>query len=346
VDDQLNPEPDNTPAPNVCISCGSPAILPGYPNKLCAPCRDKFIKFNVPAWVKLFGAGIVVIMLISINWLPGNLKAALALARGENAELNHNYITEQNELEKAKKLVPGSIDILAHLMIASFNNDDFKTVFAVSNDLEHKSIEDTVLFNKLNDIIARTKDYFPSDTLTKMLGIYKKTTVPDTAYQRYLKKFPMDVFALFSLASSYSDNEKYKSADSLLSTLLTIDREYTPALILKTIVKRELSQPDSSIYYCDKMLQNNRQSLFALSSKSRTLLKTGKNQEGLKLAEECYDLKKSMPYNLATLAIAYHFNKDYKQRDAMIAIAAKDSTSNAYMQYAKDIISNKIKFQN
>jgi len=346
VDDTLAPEPENTPAPNVCIGCGSPAILPGYPNKLCALCRTKFIKFNVPLWVKLFGAGILVIMVISIIWLPGNLKAALALARGEKAELNRNYVTEQNELEKARKLVPGSIDILSHLMIAGFYNSDFKTVLSVSNDLEHKTIEDTILFNKLTDVIARTKDYFPSDTFTRVLGVYKKTIIPDTAYLRYLKKFPMDIYALYSLASSYSDNEKYKSADSLLSVLLTIDHENIPALNLKTMVKRELNQPDSSIYYCDILLETNHQSLFALSSKSRTLLKTGKNKEGLKLAEECYQLDKNMAYNVATLAIAYHFNKNYKQRDAMLAIAAKDSTTEAYMQFAKDIFSNKVKFQN
>lgn len=341
-----SPDPENIQPANTCISCGSPDILPGYPNKLCAACRNKFIKLNVPLWIKLFGAGIAVIMLISIIWLPGNLKAALALARGEKAELSRNYITEQNELEKAKKSVPQSVDILSHLVIAGFNNGDFKTVLSSLNDLENRTIDDSALVSKLNDIAARTKDYFPSDSLTKVLDVYKNKSVPDTVYQRYLRKSPMDVFALISLASAYAGEEKYKSCDSILSTILVIDHAYAPALNLKTMVKRELNDPDSSIYYCDQTLEINHQALYALSSKSRTLLKTGKNQEGLKLAEECYDLDKSMSYNLATLAIAYHLNKDYKHRDAIIAVAAKDSDSESYMKYAKDIISNKVKFQN
>jgi len=346
VDNTPNPDPENIQPADACISCGSPEVLPGYPNKLCSACRDKFTRLTVPPWIKLFGGGIAVIMLISLIWLPTNLNAALELARGEKAELNRNYITEQNELEKAKKLVPGSIDILSHLVIAGFNNDDFKTVLSSLNALENKTIEDTLLVSELNEIAAEARDYFPSDSLIKILGKLKPTEIPDTAYQRYLRKFPRDIFALISLASSYAGQEKYKSSDSLLSTLLAIDHTYAPALNLKTMVKREINEPDSSIYYCDQLLETNHQSLFALSSKSRTLLKTGKNKIGLKLAEECYHLDKSMSYNLATLAIAYHLNKDYKQRDAIIAIAARDSDGESYMKYAKDIISNKVKFQN
>jgi hypothetical protein len=347
VDNNLTPETENTPEQTVCIKCGSPEILSGYPNNLCASCRQQLIKFPIPLWVKLFGAGIALVMIISFIWLPGNLSAAIAMERAEKAEKNHNYITAQNELQKAQKNAPNAIEILSHLTIAAFHNGDFQTVLGASDKLQGKEIEDTALYNELNNVITQTSEYFPSDTFKTTFKNYKNSIIPDSAYRVYIKKNPMDIYAIVALASSYSDNnDKYQSADTLLSRAIAIDRSYILALYLKTMIKRELNQPDSSIYYCNQVLSINHQSAYALSSKARTFLKVGKNKDGLLLAKQCYQLDANMPYNLATLALAYHFNKDFKQRDAILKSVEKDSTNAPYLAYVKDVISNKIKFQN
>ncbi|TWJ02328.1 hypothetical protein JN11_01300 [Mucilaginibacter frigoritolerans] len=347
MDNNLITETENTSEQIACIKCGSPQILAGYPNKLCADCRQQLIKFPIPLWVKLFGAGIALVMIISFIWLPGNLSAAIALSRAEKAEKSHDYITAQNELKKAQNNAPHAIEILSHLTIAAFHNGDFKTVLEASDKLQGKEIEDTALYNELNNVITQTNEYFPSDTFKTSFKKYKNLVIPDSAYRTYIKKNPMDIYTIVALASSYSDNnDKYQNADTLLSKAIAIDRSYIPALYLKTMIKRELNQPDSSIYYCDQVLLINHQSTYALSSKARTFLKVGKNKEGLLLAKQCYQLDADMPYNLATLALAYHFNKDFKQRDAILDSVKKDSTNAPYITYVKDIISNKIKFQN
>jgi hypothetical protein len=345
-DNNPNLEPDDKATEIACIRCGNLEILEGYPNKLCLNCRESLIKFPIPLWVKLFGTGVALVMLISIIWLPKNLQAAIALSRAERAEKKFNYITEQQELEKAKKTVPGSIDILAHLVIASFYNGDFKTLDSASNALENKNIEDTALFNKASYVMTEIKSYAPTEPFVKAFEKYKNSSIPDTAYQQYLKKNPEDVYAIYSLAASYSNEEKYVLADSMLSRTLTVQPSFFPAMQQKTMVKRELNQLDSSLYYCDKLLAENNQHVFALSSKARTLLKSRKNSEGLNFALQAYKLDENDPYNLATMAVAYHFNKNYKQRDALISLSQKDSALSVTMGYAKDIISGKIKFQN
>jgi hypothetical protein len=345
VDNPIEPEVSNAPEENSCINCGSPDIVDGHRNKLCAPCRQKFIKFPIPLWVKLFGAGIAVIMVISLIWLPRNIKAAVYLSRAEKAEAGLNYVTEQKELEKAKALVPGSLDIQSHLAIAAFYNEDLPAIIEADKIISTRNFEDTALLRKVENVMNGLRDYFPSDTFTNVLGRYKNKAIPDTAYQHYLKKFPMDIYATYSLAASYLNQEKYAPVDTLLSKALSIDPGFIVAMDLKTMVKRELNQPDSSIYYSDKLLAINHQALYAMSSKARTLLKTRKNKEGLQLALDCYKIDKNMAYNTATLAIGYHFNNDFKNRDAIIR-SAKDSLTIAYLEYAKDIISNKVKFQN
>jgi thioredoxin-like negative regulator of GroEL len=343
VEENLNPETENKPEIPVCRNCDSPNVLHGHPMLLCGDCRTKLINYPIPLWVKLFGAGIGVVLLISMIWLPKNLSAAISLTRAEKAEKRHDYVTGQRELEKAQKIVPNSTDVLEHLMIASYYNNDFATLYDASARLQNKTIEDSAIYEQLTTILNETKQYTPSDTFATAFKQYKDLVVPDTALSRYVKKNPFDIYAVYTLASSYDDKQQYRSADSLLSRLLVIDAEFFPALNLKTRVKREIDQPDSSIFYCDKILALNHQSVYGMSSKARTFLKTGKKQEGLNLAKQCYQLDDKTPYNLATLAIAYHLNNDFKARDAVLTNAKKDTANAYYMNYANDIISNKAK---
>jgi len=342
VDENLNPETEQKP---VCATCGNPEILEGYPIKLCNDCRNKFIQFPIPVWVKLFGAGIAVILLVSAIWLPQNLGAAIALSRAENAEKNRDYLTEQRELEKAKKSVPNSIDILGHLAVASFYNFNLGTTDSTINALQKRNFEDTALLHNINYIIDELKSFYPSEAFDTAFTKYKKTLVPDTALERYIRKNPNDMYALYTLASSSADKDEYQKSDTLLSRILTIQPDFILALNMKCMTKRELNQFDSSAYYCDRLLYINHQSTYAMSAKARTLVKSGKNKEGLELALKVSDLNKNDPYNLTTLAIAYHFNKNYKERDRLIDLAEKDSVSRYYMKYAKEIFSGKIKYQ-
>lgn len=342
MDENLNPEIKQKP---VCVACGNPEIVEGYPNKLCTNCRDRFIKYPIPTWVKLFGAGIAVIMLISFIWSSGDFDAAMALKRAEKAEESKNYLTEQRELQRAKKITPHSTDILAHLAIADFYNLDVVSLDSILGELQNKNFEDTAVLRQVNHVVDKLKSYSPTAAFDTAFTAYKKSPIPDTALERYIRKNPTDLYAIYTLASSYSDKDQYEKADMMLSKTLSVEPDFMPAMAMKCMVKRELKQFDSSFYYCNKLLDINHQSVYALSAKARTLIRSGKYVEGLKLAKQVDNLSKNDPYNITTLAIAFHFNKDYKERDRLIKLAEKDSASNSYMKYAKDIFSGKIKYQ-
>ena len=344
MEENTNPEAKSEPDVPVCGSCQNPDVVPGHPMLLCSNCRAYFIKYPIPLWVKLFGAGVGVVLIISLIWLPRNMGAAIALSRAEKAEKELNFLTSQQELEKAKKVAPKSIEVLGHLMIASFNNEDFNTLFDALKAMGDKSVEDTALYNQLSYIMSEARYYTPSDAFAKEFASYQNRPVPDSAYRRFIKQQPSDINAMLSLANLYVQQNNYRPADTLLSRVMVIDNEFIPAINLKSKVKREIGQPDSSIYYCNKLLAMNHQSLYGLSAKARTLLKTGKLENGTQLAKQCYELSHTEPYNLATLTIAYHLSKNYKQRDEIINSAPKDSATVYYMQYAKDVVSNKIKF--
>jgi len=340
VDQDLNPEYE---AKAVCASCASPDVLDEHPVKLCANCRDNFIKFPIPLWVKLFGAGIGVVMIISIIWLPKNFETAIALSKAEKAEKNKNYITEQHELEKAEKGIPNLADLSAHMVIASFYNLDMVTMGAALKKIENKSIDDADLIRRVNDVVAAMRSYYPSGAYDTAFSRYKK--VPDTALQRFVRLNPTDVNAIYMLAQSYIEKEKYNEADTILSRVLQIEPDLLPGMYSKGMVKREIDQLDSSIYYCDKALEIDHQSVYALSCKARTIMKSGRHKEGLDMALKVEQLNKTDPYNTSTLAIAYHFNSNFAMRDQLLHKAEKDSTLASYMKYARDVISGKEKYK-
>lgn len=279
-------------------------------------------------------------------WLPSNFKAALNLERAQKAEDKHEYLTEQRELEFAQKTAPNSVDVLSHLIVACYENGDFQTLFKAANTLGGKEIDDKNMLSRLNNIMEEAQLYIPDSAYSAAFSKYKNQAVPDTALQKYAHANPGSFYAVYQLAYSYTIKDKNLQADSLATWLLKQHPGFKGALNLKISVKRELNQIDSALYYSDWLLKENNQDLYALSAKARVLLKTHRNAESMQWAQQCYALSPNDAYNAATLAMIYHFNKDYKKRDELLALASKDSTLGASMTYVQDVISNKIKFQN
>jgi len=71
---------------NLCINCGKCEADEKYPNKLCTDCRDSFIKFPIPLWIKIFAAAVGAVVLISMVTLPKSLSTSIHHKRGMNAE--------------------------------------------------------------------------------------------------------------------------------------------------------------------------------------------------------------------------------------------------------------------
>lgn len=340
---QTNPEPVN----KGCINCNHPIVEEGYPNRLCSDCRQNFIKFPIPLWIKIFGGVVFAVLLYSMSKLPQTISAGVEFAKGKKAIDEKNYITAQKAFEKVTVKEPKYIEGLSYLMIASFNNQDFETFINTFNSLKSKEINDTELFNKLDHMIAIVGNYFPSDSLSALSVTYKNSidSIPDNILLAYLKKNPDDIYAKTSFASRLFDKKSYLSVDSFLSSILSKEPGMFNVILMKASVKRELKQWDSSFYFCDFLINGNKQSVYGLSSKARTFLKNKQDKQGLDFALKAYNLNSNEPYALATLAMAYHLNNMKNERDVLIKIADSDSLKSEYMSYVTDIISGKEKFR-
>jgi tetratricopeptide (TPR) repeat protein len=333
------------PTSGGCISCGSVAVLHGYPNALCQDCREKFIKYPIPLWIKLFAAGIGLIFLFSLYKIPTNISLGVHLEKGKTALDEKRYLTAQREFQQAVKKLPNDIQAEGNLLIASFYNQDFEVLGKAYEKLKDKRTEDTELYDRINNILVMSEDYFPNDSFNALLHQYGDdfANVPDKALIQYIDSNAVNTFAAMSYAARLYSKDEYAKCDTVVQKILAKEPDYFPALSMLAGVKRQLGDFDASIEYCNEMLAFNKESVYALSSKSRTMLKNKKDDEALKLALQASDLDEKDAYNMGTLLMVYHFTNKTKEKDEVFKkiTALKDSASIQNVQYAKDVVSGK-----
>jgi hypothetical protein len=332
----------------VCASCKSVLSRNHFKVPLCADCRNNFIKFPIPVWIKAFGTGILIILAFSLSQLSKNLTTGIHLQRGKEAAKGHNFLTAQNEFEQVVQKEPGYIEGQGRLLLAAYYNNDLTTLGNVYQKLVNKNFENEDLYGEINSVAQHLNTYYPSDSFLVVMEEYngKVDSIPGKAFQDFFAKNSEDYFAITAYASNTFDQKNYKVTDSLLNTVLAFDRNNQNALAMKIPLKREMLQFDSSYYYANRILKINKQSLYALASKVRTLLKEKKDEDALKLAEYTYNMNKRDLYSMSSLAMAYHYKNDTAKRDAIIAAIEKDSTAASYSTYVKDVISGKENFRN
>jgi hypothetical protein len=335
------------PSTPVCAGCTAPLAMPAPRTPLCPDCRDQFIRFPIPFWIRVFGGGVLLVVLFCLYRLPENLKTGIHFKRGKAAAESHNYVSAQKEFELAVGREPGFLEAQCRLLLAAYHNDDYTTVYGVSNTLQGKSIEDNELLNEMTGVVTTMNRYFPTDSFRVFTERWAlpEDSIPVNAYTQYMAQNPDDDYATLRLGSILLDKEAYGTVDSLMDGLLQKHPGFHPALTMKVSAKRNRLQFDSAHYFADQLLAENHENVYALSAKARTLLKEKKDREALALAKRGYALNEREGHTIATLALAYHFNNDAKSRDALLKKAESDTAAAEYITMAKDIISGKESFR-
>ena len=332
-----------------CANCGNLNVVPGYPTPLCDECRQLFIKYPLPLWVKMFAAGILLVMLFSWYTFPKNFSLGIHLENGKKAEKAGKYLTAQREYEAVLQKVPGNTEAEARLMKVSFYNEDFEIFTGMAEKLAGRSFEDDELLESLNDLVDRFTGYYPDDSLQQIILSNKLHAAPmeDTVLLNYLS-LNRDIYGMYYYAGVCFDKENYTTCDSVLNLILQDDENYIPALRLLATSQREQGQPELSIQTCNHMLAINRENAYAIASLARNYLKQKKDKEALQLALQSVETNKNEPYAIATLVLAYHFNNEQAKRDELIRLAkvSGDSTLMGFMEYPQDIIAGKQTFRN
>jgi len=332
-----------------CAGCGAPATEEKHSTPLCADCRQKFIRYPIPVWIRVFAAGIGALVLFSLFTFPKDLSLGIGLEKGERAEKEKKYITAQREMEQAVKKAPGNVEAEGHLLIDAYYNQDMQTLARQFKKLKDTRIEDKQLMASIEEILDKLPGYYGNDSFSNFTTSHPDWyKVSDADWAAYMDRNPRDVSALIIRASLFFGRKEFPRCDSCLQDILRIDPGFYPALEMISSLKRQEKKPDSALLYNERLLSINKEFPYGIASKARTLLMQKKDKEALDLALKGYAFKKDDAFVQATLILAYHFNQQMKDRDDLIKTARQafaDSVDKGNLQYALDVVDNKEKFR-
>jgi tetratricopeptide (TPR) repeat protein len=292
-------------------------------------------------WVKLFAAGIGLILAFSLYKIPRNIKTGIQFEKGMTAMSQKKYLTAQNEFQKVVNKAPAYIEAQGNLMISSFYNMDFETFAKTFEVLKGEDIKDAYLLGQLENILKKAEGYYSNDEIKKLEHDYGDNfeKIPDNILRKFLDSNNNN-YAAMGYASRLFDKDSFAACDSIVKLVLKDDPEFIPGYMTLASSKRQQGQFEESIGYCDKVLSINSEYAEAISSKSRTLLKAGKDKDALELALKSFHLNEKDSYAIASLILVYHFTNKTDEKNKMISRIKPltDSISVQSLRYAMDVI--------
>lgn len=328
-----------------CINCGAAEVIPGYTHALCGNCRTAFIRYPIPNKTKLFAAGIAVVLVFAMLSVPKQISTGIHLKRAIAAEKERRFATAEKELHQVLEYQPDYTEALAHLMIASYHNQNLAQLYKTNQIIGGRTMDNTELVEEINLLTQKTGDNMPPETMDALYATWGATdNIPDSSLLNYLAEYPKQTFALMLYSQRLLKQNRYKSCDSLLQIAATVAKDINQINILRIGAKRGVRQFDSALYYCDQLLYQNSENYYALAGKARALLQRGDLREGMELAQKTCKQFPNDGYCIATMALAWHANHQPAKRDALVSQLLRDSTTSDYAQYVIDVINQKEQF--
>jgi lipopolysaccharide biosynthesis regulator YciM len=343
MDSSIPNEPDQT-AIALCKSCGILPVSGQYPNPLCESCRLKFIRYPIPVWVKGFGIGVLVLVIVGLFGFPKQLMIGIHMKRAEIAMTKKKYLTAKRELQQVLVSAPEMKNAKLDLLTASYYTMDLTTLVRMANSLKDVSFEKDAHFSAAEDLTTEALKFFPSDSLYALEQQNTDSSRAQEFLKSYVVQHPEESYAVCTYINSYSEKESPEWCDSMIDKLLQTEPNNINALIAAVSLAREQHRYDTALTYCQRLLNQNAECSYAMAAQARIFMAKGQIAKGIDLAKKTCALDSSDGYSQATLALGYHLNNQPAERDKLIASKATDSTISSYMEFVKDVVNHKAKF--
>lgn len=332
-----------------CKMCGNSDFEVGHAVELCKTCREKLYKRPFPKLIKMAFAIIALILVVALIRFPTTVKAGVALERGLQAEKEGKYVTAMNEYKKVTGRFPDSTLALGRLFIATYNNGNITEADGIFKKISGKNAESDEFADEVNSTINRlTSIYYISDEFNKIIQESQNTAPQESIklIRGYIQKNPEDVQASYYYSNALYDLGKYDEAKTVMEKILVSNSDFYNGQLMLAAIYREKGEFDKATQCCNIVINYNCEYSFAYSSLAKIELKNHNDKKGLELAKRAYELDSNSSNIVATLAIAYHYNKMINERDNMIEKFKRFNDNNTYdLNLMNGIFSGKINWR-
>jgi tetratricopeptide (TPR) repeat protein len=141
--------------------------------------------------------------------------------------------------------------------------------------------------------------------------------------EQYLESHPDNDLAWALLGHANQDVEDFEGAQAAYDRALEINPERVEAWVGQGILHRKLGDPEQAMQCYEQALAIDPNNADAYGSMAALALQTYQDAKALEYAEKAYELDRRSPVVAANLAVIYHYNEMYEERDAMTAEAEK-----------------------
>jgi tetratricopeptide (TPR) repeat protein len=141
--------------------------------------------------------------------------------------------------------------------------------------------------------------------------------------EQYLESHPGNSLAWTFLGNMNTDVGAYEDAEAAFNRAIEINPGCYEAWTGLGVLNRELGDNERAMECYEKALEINPNYAEAHTSMAISALELYQDAEALEHAEKAYELEKRNPGIVANLAVVYHYNKMYEERDAMTAEAER-----------------------
>lgn len=312
---------NNDPAVRCCQSCGDPVIEEGYSMDLCKSCRKTLSNRPIPIWIKGFTLFIVVILVIALIQFPSSLKAGISYERGQKFEKQHKYLSAEKAYNEVLNRYPDNTAVLCRLFIAQYNNLEYEDAYTSLDKLTDREV-DTDTVNKINSITDKMYKWFNiTDELSKIFEANKDAEPAElvSALQPYADSHPEDVYACMSLAYAYHSLGDVERSKTIMARICEENPEYNDAGMFLAAIYRQTGEFDKAETLLQEMIHRNVENADAHAAMARIEIKKSNDKIALDEALKAYEINKKSSYVLASLSLAYHYNKMPDERDKIYA---------------------------
>ncbi|HEY8916816.1 MAG TPA: hypothetical protein VIM87_10265 [Chitinophaga sp.] len=293
--------------------------------------------------------GVGLLVLVSLAKFPKSFTAGLNYERALKLEEQHKYVSAETALRQTLKDYPEYMKGACHYMIAAFYNNHLEAVDSALKRWGGTSVtdkDDNELVEQVNGVLDGIKHYHFEDTAfsSQYTRLLDDTVARRAALEKYLQQHPKDNLAGYLLADIYFDARQYTATDSLCEGILADAPEFQMPYSLLAAACREQKQYERAAKVCNRWLQLNAESVYAYASLVKILLKQKLDKQALEKALYAYGLEPDNSNIMQQLVLAYHFNKQTKERDALLA-RLKHNTDTSGLGNLQGVIAGTITYR-
>lgn len=293
-----------------------------YSLPVCETCRNSLLEKPISKKVWIFIVAISIIALAMLYRLPSSLTLGIEYENAITYIDENKHASALASLLTVSEVYPDSTEVLVSLYRSYYNNGYYDKAYDTLDHLILVEPEPSeALANEINALTEKMEFYTCSkEAFYEVLEYIKDMDIYSqiNEIESYIRTNPSDIVATYILCDLYYQLEMYEEIENTLGHIVDRYPDWKMGYYTLIPTKRELKKFDEAEKYYTKLINLNVEDSYSYIIAAKVALRQNEDKKLLELSQIAYELTPDNPYIQGMLAVGYHFNNNYDQRDQFL----------------------------